>query len=280
MKNMSELNEKLMKAEEVSSELKKILEKEKYPTSFFDIGKARQAIYSILMGFVLKCFIENTYNSWELISRAQGTIGWMYIFLLAYFLINCFRFLFGLVDLSNMTDSEFAPIDEEWHFKKIFKNTLKLFVINAGVFQLIIFSFLVFALFPSHESSSSVTNVKLLSKEIVLSFSKVFNTFMIWNFWLMLIDLLSVFFYLKLEHSQKVDKHEKDQSRIWLIAGSFELLFSGVGYFASNDCNLLNFSLMRIVLGFLLAFNVFEIIGGFKYLGFYLRKFIANRTAK
>lgn len=279
---MSEPNGKLMKAEEVSSELKQILDekKDKHPTSFFDIGKARQTIYSILMGFVLKYFIEHTYNSWEPITLLQGTIWWMYILLLTYFLINCFRFLFGLVDLSNMTDSEFAPTKEEWHITSSIKNTLKLFVINTGVFQLIIFSFLVFALFPSLESSATAVNAKSVSDNIQATFPKVFHTFIIWNFWLMLIDILCVLFYLILEQSEKVDDNEKDQSVFWLIAGTFELLLSGVGYVATNDSNNLNYSLIRFVLIGLLAFNVFEIIGGFKYIGFYWSKFMAKRAAK
>lgn len=279
---MNEPNQKLMKAEDVSSELKKIMDenKDEHPTSFFDIGKARQTIYSILMGFVLKYFIEHTYISWESILLLQGSFFWMYIFLLTYFLINCFRFLFGLVDLSNMTDSEFAPTKEEWNITNSIKNTLKLFVINTGVFQLIIFSFLVFALFPTLESSETILNAKSVSEDIQASFPKIFHTFIIWNFWLMLIDILCVLFYLILEHSEKVDNDEKDQSVFWLIAGSFELLISCVGYFATSDFNNINYSLIWFVLIGLLIFNVFEIIGGFKYVGYCWSKFMTKRAEK
>ncbi len=220
---MSETSDKLMKAEEVSLELKKILNdaKNKHPTSFFDIGKARHMIYSILMGFVLKYFIEHVYENREVILSLESSHFIAYACMLTYFFLNCFRFLFGLVDYSNMTDEKFAPQEGEWVRKHFFKNTLKQFVINTGVFQLIIFSFFVFYLFPHFESAETLTlevkNRALLAAmpEIILNFC--FSTLM-----LLVIDIFSLFLFRTYVANKDFKEDEQVRYLIWYFADWLE----------------------------------------------------------
>lgn len=246
--------------------------------SLFDIGKARQAIYSILMGFILKYFIEHVYNSWPSIMATDVSIKWLYLLLLAYFLMNCFRFLFGLVDLSNMTDNTFAPAGADWTLAKFFSNLFKLLVINTGIFQLVIFSFLVFVLFPPCDMSSK-DSAELLSGRISTEFPLTFHKFIIGNSILMFIDIICVGLYLFLEKKDSIDRNERYQSGFWIAAGIIELIISFFGYCASDSGNNINLPIIKGVIYFLLSFSLFEIVGGYKYIGHYLEKYIPKKTS-
>lgn len=243
----------------------------------FDSGKARQTIYSILMGFVLKGFIEHVYILWPGILSLDAIVGASYLLLLVYFFVNCFRFLFGLVDLSRMTDSEFAPGQDEWHLKKVITNLLKLIVVNTGVFQLVIFSFLAFSIFPPMNNITSYSSPDL-SELIRSAFPAIVCTFFIWNFMLMLSDIICVGLYLFLEKSENVDINEKMQSAFWIGGGIIELLLSVIGFLAIWNLASANYATLCVVLICLLTLNVFEMIGGYKYIGYHV-SLIRSRTA-
>ena len=243
-----------------------------YPpkSSFFDLGKARQTIYSILMGFVLKCFIEHVHTLWPGVTGLDYPYKGIYLLLLLYFLLNCFRFLFGLVDLSKMTDSDFAPTPGDWHLRKLIPNVLRFYVINTGIFQLIIFSFLAFSLFPRIDDLND-HGQQSLSGTITEAFQAIIITFIIWNAVLMLIDIICVILYLYLEKTENIDDNERTQSISWIFAGLFELCLCLFGYFAIKNPASLNFDMVYVVLIGLIVLNAFEIIGGYNYVGYYIK---------
>jgi hypothetical protein len=194
---------------------------EKHPSSFFDLGKARQTVYSILMGFVLKYFIEHAYESRDAIFSLDASHFIAYLCILIYFFLNCFRFLFGLVDYSNMTDDKFAPQENDWKKENFWKNTFKVFVVNTGVFQLIVFSFAVFILFPHFDEVKDITP-ELKGAALVASMPHIILGFCISTLLLLVIDIVSLSLFKKYVANKDFDEPEQVRFIIWFFADWLE----------------------------------------------------------
>lgn len=244
----------------------------KHSSTFFDLGKARQTVYSILMGFVLKYFIEHTYEMWGVINSLDTSHFIAYSCILIYFFLNCFRFLFGLVDYSNMADDKFAPQDNEWKKGNRIKNTLKLYVINTGIFQLTVFSFSVFLLFPHFDPNATlslqdkVSNLNTIMPEIIIAFS-------ITTFVLLFIDVTSLYYYRKYVTKSEHKTNEEIKFLIWTVSDILEIIVAivllALILFSKPDCA----TTAEIVLLILLVSLVsFENVSGYKYLEKPLKK--------
>lgn len=258
--------------EAAADEAAKKIEENKHSSTFFDLGKARQTVYSILMGFVLKYFIEHTYEMWGVINSLDTSHFIAYSCILIYFFLNCFRFLFGLVDYSNMADDKFAPQDNEWKKGNRIKNTLKLYVINTGIFQLTVFSFSVFLMFPHFDPNATlsiqdkVSNLNTIMPEIIIAFS-------ITTFVLLFIDVTSLYYYRKYVTKSEHKNNEEIKFLIWTVSDILEIIVAVVLLtlilFSKPDCA----TTAEIVLLILLVALVsFENISGYKYLEKPLKK--------
>lgn len=237
---------------------------QKHSSTFFDLGKARQTVYSILMGFVLKYFIEHTYEMWDIVCLLDTPHKIVYSCILIYFFLNCFRFLFGLVDYSNMADDKFAPQDKEWKKGNIRMNTQKLYVINTGLFQLTVFSFSVFLIFPHFGTASlslqdKVSALMSLMPEIIIAFS-------VTTFILLFIDVTSLYYYRKHVVKDEHKYNEEVKFLIWTVSDILEIAVAIILFililFSRPECATIWEMILLIILVVLVAF---ENVSGYKY---------------
>lgn len=231
-------------------------------STFFDLGKARQTVYSILMGFVLKYFIEHVYENKDVILSLDKFHLFAYSGILVYFFLNCFRFLFGLVDYSNMADDKFAPQDDDWKWGNFRKNTEKLFVINTGIFQLMVFSFYVFYIFPHFDP-----DIENKADVFVEMMPSIINAFGFSTILLMLIDIRSLHLFKKHVEKKDFEQREKVQHNIWRWVAWIEF-FLAVAllvsvYFSKPECATL---LQNLFIGLLALSALFEGVAFYRYL--------------
>jgi len=196
--------------------------------------RARQIIYSIMMGFVLKYYLEHSSSIMSTISSLQSKDRIFYIMLLVYFFMNCFRYLFGIFRLTLMTDSLYEPQKEDWIKSKFFFNLKRLFVLNSGLFQVILFGILVILLFPHSEEGFEWRKIYLnqdaqimISKHSDIDWRDIVSNFFILNIIIVFVDVITTYTFVKtvVKTTSPFDKGERLSCRVWIRTGITELVF-------------------------------------------------------
>jgi hypothetical protein len=240
------------------------------------MDKARQIIYSVMMGFVLKYFMEHTYSILHAIQEMSRVESIFYSLLLTYFFLNCFRYLFGIFSLSKMTDNDYEPKSEDWIYKKYWFNLKRQFVIHAGIIEVTIFGIMCLVIFPDSKEyftwNKSLLNSDkecqiMISKLQSIDWKGIVTTFFICNTALVIIDLLCVYTFRKTveETKSKFNDGEKLRCSVWLRAGLFELGAFSLGIIILTTQSETNFVINFLVLGVLFVLQFLEIFGIYNY---------------
>lgn len=223
----------------------------------FDQAKARQTIYSILMGLTLKSFLEHVAVLYKKDVFFYNLPTAIYCVILLCFLINCFRYLFALAQFANMTNDDYLPQDGDWKFGKMRSNLCKVFVLNSGVISLLGFGLSVFYIFPDsdvHELDSPTLH------DLIMVF---IDTFLCLN----VLCLVTLFVYRKTKR-EDVPGISAVDLRVWDITCVLEIVILGILWIINSEHNvkfhLPGWNLALASLLTIIAF--FETIGGFRYL--------------
>jgi hypothetical protein len=229
-------------------------------TILFDQAKARQTIYSILMGLTLKSFVERAVELSKKGVFLHTLPTTIYCIILLCFLINCFRYLFALAQFANMTNEGYLPNEDDWRPGKILRNLGKIFVLNNGVLSLIVFGVSVFYIFPDSEV------IELDSMTLHYLIMVFINTFLGLNF----LCLATLFVYRRTKPKDLSGINQGISAtdlRVWDITCVIELLILGFLYFVNCEHNIrFHLPYLNLTLASLLTFIAFfETIGGFRY---------------
>jgi len=253
------------------------------------MDKARQIIYSVMMGFVLKYFLEHVYG----LNLSQNALSsselWFYIIILIYFFINCFRYLFGIFRLTLMTDALYEPQKDDWVKSKFFFNLKRLFVMNSGIFQVTLFGVMVMTIFP-HVDEVFRWKTEFLKADSDVLITKtnginwrdiVFNFYLV-NLIIVIIDVTTVFFFKNtvIKTNSVFDEKERMRCNVWIVAGIIEVLSFSIVIALMKTQEQINFAFQFgsiLVLSILL---IIEILGLWNYVIDNLIERFKNVTAK
>lgn len=238
--------------------------------------KARQIIYSVLMGFTLKYFLEHLMSVYPEILKLDFTNRLFYFLILFYFIVNTFRYLFGILSFSLMMDKDYSIKKIDWKKGNIWFNFQRTYVLNSGIFIVVAFASLAILLFPSSNESFNPSDIHPETGKIIVSriyslngtaLGQIVKNFMVLNLIILIFDFISSFLFNKTapKTDTTYDEDEKLQCYSWMLAGGLEiiifLVLTGV-YFSQDSINhIVNFSIITILIGVMFL----EVFGFWQY---------------
>lgn len=198
--------------------------------------KARQIIYSVFMGFVLKYFLQNAhkaYKHWEQLNLDTNQ-KIIYILILSYFFLNAFRYLFGIFRFVLMTDKDYSPNENDWNFELFGFNLKRKFVLNSGLFLVILFGACSLFLFPSYNEvfnwsseflNKSTTSIDI-TKKYHININEIMMTFLLFHIAISFLDWISVLVFQKTASraGSTIDEEEKISLTTWKTSSFIELV--------------------------------------------------------
>ncbi len=281
------------------------------------MDRARQIIYSVFMGFVLTLFLQNSYKiylHWRELFKGMEKleifpyISIIYGIILIYFCLNAFRYIFGIFEFLENIDNQYEPKKQDWkfNFKTIFKNLGKQFVLNSGLFIVLLFAVLSQMLFPSSIESFNPSNNEIIRIYPIigeLQITNIFSKFIYFILAITLIDFLSTLFYslskynsnseervleilnqkyigLKELEAEKITifknkiledlTDKKIEIGLWLFSGIIEIIIIGffILFFETG-----HYDLVKGTTYVLMIFLIIEYSGIFNYAKRFLSKF-------
>jgi hypothetical protein len=236
-----------------------------------DSSEKYKSLYSTLFGLGITYFLNHILKYWEFVKGPEG-ITWndkilLFLLIQLYFFINYFRYLFGLRRFAELTGKGFVPQTEDWINSKsnlfitLFKNVIKLLIVNVGIFQLLLFFLISSKIVP--EINPESIDSKNVYKYLDLNLVEIYRWFFMLDLTILILDLLAVIGFKYLD--SKITPDERKEVKVWTTLNLIEIACCALALMVLRDKGNPDFTLAIFFAFVKLTLLLLELLGGYDF---------------